>query len=244
MLIINADDLGQTAGTTASIIDCYEQGLVTSASAMVFMRYSQQAAELARFRSMETGLHLNLTVPFDAQKVPSKTREYHTLIVRYFRRGKWAQWVYNPLLAGAFDYVFKAQHDEYRDLFGREPAQIDGHHHMHLCVNMIVDRIIPQGLPVRRNFTFKPGEKNFINRMYRRMIDAWLMRHYQCTDSFFSIEEEHHRLRLQEIVSLAYTSCVELMVHPGIAATYNFLKSEEYRNLIKDIPKGNYLMLC
>jgi len=242
MLIINGDDLGRNHEATVNTIACYREGLITSASAMVFMADSSRAAELVAAVGLETGLHLNLTLPFDGPEPPPLLVEYHLSLVKYYRRSKWAQVLYNPFLKKKLEYVFKAQYDEYRRLFGSEPAKIDGHHHMHLCINMVMDYIIPRGLRVRRNLSFEPHEKDIINRTYRRLIDAWLIRRYCCTDSFFSIEPVHDPQRLERIVRLGWSSDVEIMVHAEKAEQYSYLMSSEYRNLIAAIPKGTYRM--
>ncbi|MDD1777387.1 MAG: ChbG/HpnK family deacetylase [Candidatus Helarchaeota archaeon] len=243
MLIINADDLGKTETATDNTIACYSQGLITSASAMVFMKDSQRAAELAATAGLETGLHLNLTLTFDGQMLPLKLREHHLSIVSYFRSSKWTQIIYNPFLKKKLDYIFRAQYDEYCRLFFKEPAQIDGHHHMHLCINIILGGTIPPGLRVRRNFSFSPGEKDIINRFYRRLIDKWLVRRYCCTDSFFSLETDYNLQRLSKIVSLAFSSDVELMLHPEKIETYRYLMRTQYRDIIANVHKGNYRML-
>ena len=66
---------------------------------------------------------------------------------------------------------------------------MDGHQHMHLCANMLFDRVIRTGERVRRSFSFWPGEKSFLNRTYRRFIDAWLARRYRLTDFFFALSQ-------------------------------------------------------
>ena len=45
LLIVNADDWGLDEGTNAAIVRCLQAGVVTSVSAMVFMRGSEAAAE-------------------------------------------------------------------------------------------------------------------------------------------------------------------------------------------------------
>jgi predicted glycoside hydrolase/deacetylase ChbG (UPF0249 family) len=243
MLIINADDLGSTHVATDNIVSCHRQGLITSASAMVFMLDSQRAAELARTASMATGLHLNLTQAFDAKKIPSRLRQQHTMIVRYFRSSKWAQVFFNPFLRNKIEYVFKAQYDEYCRLFSQEPEKIDGHHHMHLCMNVIFGRILPSGPCVRRNFSFEPGEKGVANRLYRHIVDTWLIRHYCCTDYFFSLEMNCDHQRLKRIAARARSAAVELMVHPDKKETHDYLMSGVYREIIARVPLGTYHML-
>lgn len=243
MLIVNADDLGRTEEDTDNILSCFQRGLVTSASAMVFMADSRRAAILALSAGLEMGLHLNMDQSFSGPDLPPKLAKYHQRVVRYLRRGKWPQVLFNPALSKSFRYAFEAQHEEFCRLFGKEPARIDGHHHMHLCMNMMVDRIIPRGMAVRRNFTFSRGEKNYFNRLYRRLVDAFLVHRYVCTDAFFSIEPVKDLLRQEEIFRLARSRNVEIMVHPGIREQYEHLMSSEYLALIRSVPMGTYAML-
>jgi predicted glycoside hydrolase/deacetylase ChbG (UPF0249 family) len=243
MLIINADDLGRNYEATNHTLACYKKGLISSASLMVFMADSQRAAELATEVGLETGLHLNLDQPFGGHLLSPRLLEYHRQIIRYFRIGQLALLLYNPLLKNKLDYIFKAQYNEFCRLFSIAPRKIDGHHHLHLCMNILKDRLIPDGLGVRRNFTFERGEKNVFNRAYRRMIDTWLVRRYLCTDSFFSLREMLDPNRLKKIISLAYSSNIEIMVHPEYREEYEFLNSPQYRDLLEGVPIGTYLML-
>jgi len=240
MLIINADDLGRTVTATGNSMRCYELGRITSATAMVFMADSRRAAESALVAGIETGLHLNLDLPFDSQETSPRLLERQLRIVQYFRRGKWSQIIYNPLLKRDFVYVFEAQYEEYGRLFGKEPTQIDGHNHRHLCMNMLIGHILPSGFRLRRNFSFEPGEKSLINRTYRRLVDKWLVRRYYCTDAFYSIDPIGDVPRLVKIVSRALYSNVELMVHPAVAEHNEYLMSAQFRDLIAAVPKGNY----
>ena len=243
MLIVNADDLGRTAEATDNIITCFRRGRITSASAMVFMSDSERAAGSAAAVRLESGLHLNLDLPFDGPDVPTPLRDHHGRIVAYLRRGKWRQLLYNPSLTKAFRYVFQAQYDEYCRLFGKEPIQIDGHDHMHLCMNMVVDRVIPRGLRVRRNLTFARGQRNFVNRLYRKLVDAWLVRRYICSDAFFAIDPVENLPRQEGIIQRAHSCNVELMVHPGLREEYEHLLSPAFEALIRGVPMGTYRTL-
>src|SRR6266480_4217678 len=66
VLIVNADDWGRDAETTARIAECVVPGGVSSVSAMVFMADSERAADTARERGIDAGLHVNFTTPFSA----------------------------------------------------------------------------------------------------------------------------------------------------------------------------------
>lgn len=194
------------------------------------MKDSERASALARESSLSVGLHLNFTVEFTGEIVKENLRNQHKLIAAYLNR-KFNQILYNPMLGRAFGYVFQAQWDEFCRLYGEEPKRLDGHHHMHLCMNMIASGRYPKGLKIRRNFTFNSGEKDPFNRLYRYLVDRWLRSRFLCTDFFFSmapIDQE----KLQRLVLLSESSDVELMVHPGVENEYTFLLSPEWANLI------------
>jgi len=233
MLFVNADDYGCDKETTDRILTCYSEKRIHSVSAMTFMIDSERAADLARTDQMPTGLHLNLDHDLTAKTIPAQLRDHHRIVSNYLKARKWNQVIYNPFLRNAVDYVFQAQWEEFCQLYGEAPHRLDGHHHMHLCMNMLVSGKIPKGIQIRRNFTFYPGEKDPINRLYRRLIDRFLKSRFVCTDSFFSMKPIS-RTRLKKIVSLSKYSDVELMVHPGLENEYLFLLSHEWTSLISE----------
>ena len=252
MLIINADDWGRNRAATDNIILCFKSRRITSASAMLFMEDSQRAAELGLEHGLDAGLHLNFTIKFSKNVKWSKLYESQQRIASFLNISKYCSILYNPLLKKDFHYVFNAQYDEYVRLYKKAPTHIDGHHHMHLCTNMLVDRLIPKGSKVRRNFSFFSGEKTILNRFYRNIIDKILMRRYTCTDYFFSIWPPWQTELMRRIVNLAKSQNVELMMHPERKKEFEYLMSDEYFRIISLVGTGNYgslqkkssLMLC
>ena len=115
VLIVNADDFGQSAGINAGIIEAHARGIVTSASLMVRWPAARAAVELAgEHPRLGLGLHLDL--------------------------GEWAyqeeRWV--PLYevvklddAAAVRDEVARQVMRFRELVGRDPDHIDSHQHVH-----------------------------------------------------------------------------------------------------------------
>jgi len=231
MLFVNADDLGRTKEITDRIVTCYDKMRIHAASVMIFMEDSERALELAKVRHLAVGLHLNLTRPLTSEMVPNKLLDQHKLVADYLNKTKVNQILYNPMLRNAFDYVFQSQWDEFGRLYGDFPQRLDGHEHMHLCMNMLLSGKLPEGIRIRRNFTFYPGEKNPVNRLYRYLIDRWLTSRFLCTDSFFSMKPIDPE-KLQRLILLSKSSDVEIMVHPGLENEYLFLLSPEWADLI------------
>src|ERR1043166_2509082 len=144
MLIVNADDFGRSKGETDAALACYQAGRITSATAMMFMADSERAAELAKGTGLDVGLHLNFTETFSTGCSPEVAKSQNR-IVRYLKRSKYAQLIYNPILRREFRCCYKSQAEEFVRLYGKSPSHVDGHHHMHLCANMLFSKAIPRG---------------------------------------------------------------------------------------------------
>jgi hypothetical protein len=226
-LIVNADDWGRDRETTDRTMDCLRCGTVSSVSAMVFMEDSARAAGIAQDHGIDAGLHLNFTSAFSGSGVSSQLREHQKRLSQYLLRHRLSQVVFHPGLIGSFEYVVEAQRDEFARLCGREPDRLDGHHHMHLSANVLFGRLMPAGTKVRRNFSFRPGEKSWINRLYRTTIDRILEQRHQLTDYFFALPPLAPQNGIDQIFSIARRSVVELETHPVNPDEFRFLTRGE-----------------
>jgi len=235
VLTINADDWGRDRETTDRILECANRRVISSASGMVFMEDSEHAASLAGERRIDIGLHLNLTEAFSARNASASLQEHHGRVARFLRRHRLFQTVYHPGLATSFEYVVKAQLEEFNRIYGEAPKRIDGHHHMHLSENVLTGKLLPSGTLLRRNFSFAPGEKSWINRRYRKFVDSRLQRRHLVVDYLFSIEPIE-TARLQRIFSCAQRAFVELETHPVNEAEFQFLTSPEMTKLLRGFP--------
>ncbi|HJZ60484.1 MAG TPA: ChbG/HpnK family deacetylase [Gemmataceae bacterium] len=136
LLIVNADDFGQTAGVNRGVIEAHERGIVTSASLMVRWPAAGEAAAYARARpALSLGLHVDL--------------------------GEWARWsedwvaVYEVVPLGeeaAVAAEVGRQLGEFRRLTGSDPTHLDSHQHVHRGepVRSVLTRLAcGLGVPVR-----------------------------------------------------------------------------------------------
>lgn len=243
MIIINADDWGRSKTETDAALSCYRNGRITSVTAMVFMEDSGRAAELAKETGIDVGLHLNLTQRFSGKVHDRSLKEYHDRIIRFLTYNKYAFLIYNPALRKAFQYVYQAQFNEFVCLYGKPPSHIDGHHHQHLCTNMLLNRVILTGEKVRRNFYFWPDEKGPMNRTYRRLVDLLLARRYRLTDFFFALSQCLQNDRLTRVTELARTANVEIMTHPANAIEHAYLMSDDFLARLDRLEQGTYSLL-
>src|SRR5262249_20143917 len=142
LVILNADDWGSDSSSTNAILECFAAGATTSASGMVYMRDSERAAEIARSRDIPIGLHVNLTLAFDAAGVPDAIRQRQAALTRRFTPRRLpgtrnriypSRWVDSRLRRRDLSSALEDQLREFRRLYGQEPTHVDGHHDVHLC---------------------------------------------------------------------------------------------------------------
>lgn len=116
LLIVNADDFGQSPGINRGVVEAFERGVVTSASLMVRWPASREAAAYARRQPrLSVGLHLDL-----GEAV--------------WRAGAWRpRYAVVPLAdARAVAREVRDQVAAFRDIMGRDPTHVDSHQHVHL----------------------------------------------------------------------------------------------------------------
>jgi predicted glycoside hydrolase/deacetylase ChbG (UPF0249 family) len=211
---------------------CFAANRINAASGMVFMKDSERAATLATASGLDVGLHINFTEVFTGPYVSPSLRRNHERLRRFLCANKYALVIYNPFLRKAFREVFAAQVGEFARLYGRTPARFDGHQHMHLCSNMLLDRLIPAGARVRRNFSFTAGEKSFVNRRYRSFVDSRLRERHRLGDFFFGLSQHRTIPQLRRLAALAQSCDVELLVHPHVNVEFEMLLSDEFAKVI------------
>jgi chitin disaccharide deacetylase len=223
LIIVNADDWGRDVDTTDRTLECVREGVVSSVSAMAFMKDSERAADLARQHGIDTGLHLNFTMPFSGPQVTSQLTEHQRKLSSFLNSHQRARLFYHPGLASSFDYVVRAQREEYERLYGDPANRMDGHHHMHLCLNVFLQNLLPKNIIVRRNFTFLEGEIGHLNRYLRGWQDRMLARRHRITDFFCKTDPLYPLRRFDKFLELARHFNVEVETHPINGEEYRFL---------------------
>ena len=235
-LILNADDWGFDRETTDRINECVASEVLSSVSAMVFMEDSERAAAIARERGVDAGLHLNFTAPFSGKGTPKQLAEHQLRLMKYLRANRLNQVIFHPGLTNSFQYVTEAQVTEFNRIYGSGPLRLDGHHHMHLCANVVFGKLIPAGTMVRRNFSFQQGEKSLVNRKYRAFVDRRLARRHSLADYLYPLAPLEPHERLQRIFSLSRHTFVEVETHPAVKEERRFLIGGEFLCRVRDLP--------
>ena len=111
---------------------------------------------------------------------------------------------------------------------------------MHLCTNVLLDRILPAGTKVRRNFSFSPGEKRFVNRYYRNIANRRLLQRHRLTDYFFALSQHLEPSRFRRVILAAKTAKVELMTHPQVDDEFTFLLGDDYADALGEVQLGSF----
>jgi predicted glycoside hydrolase/deacetylase ChbG (UPF0249 family) len=135
VLIVNADDFGRSSSINQGVARAHDEGIVTSASAMVRWPAVEEAAAMARDRpDLSVGLHFDLS-------------EW------VYRDGDWTP-LYQVVAddRAAVEAELAAQLAQFIALFGRQPTHLDSHQHRHLeepVRSVVVEAGGRLGVPVR-----------------------------------------------------------------------------------------------
>jgi chitin disaccharide deacetylase len=233
LLIVNADDWGMDRLSTDAILECFDRGAVTSASAMIYMADSERAARIGRERWLPLGLHLNLIRPFADPSTPAEVRDRQRRLAAYLARARWRRWVPNPFLFAAARRCVEDQRRRFVELYGREPTHVDSEQHVHTWPNVLLG--VRAGTKVRLSHTFAAGEKPAWNRAVRAIVNALIRRRFVTTAYLLDLR----RLR-PERLALARRAAVEVMVHPADDDQRAYLLSDEWRSAIAGLRLGSY----
>jgi chitin disaccharide deacetylase len=127
-VIVNGDDLGASPGVNRGIVEAHRHGPLTSASLIVNLAASQQAARLTReLPTLSVGLHANLMDPARQPLVDLETGEHCRAILQQ-------------------------QLHSFQQLMGRLPTHLDSHHNLHRKPRLLpyfLELAGRHGLPLR-----------------------------------------------------------------------------------------------
>lgn len=202
LLIVNADDLGRTAGINEGIFAAHRDGIVSSATLMVaYPAAEEAAAALAEHPELGVGLHVQLTggrPTLPAERVPSLVDE----------EGRLPR---TPERIAGFDPAdvlaeVENQLDRFLALVGGPPTHLDSHHHSHrtpVVLEALVEVARRHGLPVRNSSPV----------IARRLREAELATTDTFVERFFG--ESTGLDTLAAVLAEVGPGSTELMCHPA-----------------------------
>lgn len=211
LLIVNADDLGRTSGINRGTFEAHRDGVVTSATLMVGFPAAAEAGKAAAgdpgLEGLGVGLHVTLTGGGPPTLPPGKVPSLVDAAGRLPRRPE-------GLTGAAPREVLaevRSQMERFRELVGRLPTHLDGHHHCHrlpVVAEAVIEVARRHRLPVR----------NVSSGVRERLRGAGVPTTDLFVERFYG--EEATLDAMLEIVRDAAASgagSVEVMVHPGRA---------------------------
>lgn len=143
-LIVNADDFGYSKGINEGIIKAFKEGIVTSTSLMIYGEAVKEAAELAK-KNPDLGLGLHFQI---------ENYDWNLL------------WQLKKVVAAiSIDNTkkeFLKQIKLFKDLTGKMPDHIDGHHHVHKTPRIYQ---FIQSYCLKNDICMR-GDVNFIHTFY------------------------------------------------------------------------------
>lgn len=149
LLIVNADDLGQTPGVNRGIEEAHQRGLVSSATLLANGADFDGGVELAgRCPRLGVGVHVNLV-----EGKPVASRERVASLVDgagefWGKRGLVRRWLAGAIEPGQVRLEFAAQVARLRQA-GIEPTHFDSHQHLHVLPGLrevLLDEAVQLGL--------------------------------------------------------------------------------------------------
>lgn len=236
-LIINADDLGSSSQRSHGIFQCFEFGVVTSASIWPNSPDSEAAARRAKEKGMPVGLHLNLTEEYPLSKAD-------TVASLLDMSGKFhpVNRLFSLLNAGSIEREhlereIRAQLEWCFDQ-GLTPTHIAGNYDCHVHPD-VVHALLPlmerYGLRLVRipceeplpPFGFEIPEEQLhdirqINVLARAAREIFAAQGIGSTDHFrgHSLLGNASLKNLRHMIAKLPEGTTELMVHPGSQSAY------------------------
>jgi chitin disaccharide deacetylase len=231
LLIVNADDFGYDERNTDAAAECFARGRITSVSAMVYMRDSERAAEVARDAGVPVGLHLNLSEPYTGSDVREAARLRHARLAERFSGGwlRVRRWLYDPMICRDVDDCIGEQLAQFQALYGAAPSHVDGHKHVQVSPNVLLSRALRPGTRMRTALHLDATLRRPGRAARRRLME----RRFTSTGYCFDFAERERALQF------AREATVELVVHPALQ-DYTALLSDDWARTLERVSLGSF----
>ena len=221
-LIVNADDLGRSAGIDRGIVESHERGIVTSSTLMANAPGAERAAALVRDHpALDIGVHLVLTYArplTDPQRIPSLVERDGS-----FPRSPSAIVGQGRVKGAEALTEYRAQFDRAAELLGRVPTHLDTHHWVH--DEPALEWAVGE-LAIEKNVAARQHDQAQRERLRARGV--------RTPDTFCrAFQHREHvsvasLLGILERIAAAGDATTELMCHPGASGDADLLATSTY----------------
>lgn len=218
-VIINADDFGYTEAINYGIIDCYTQGVLTSATLMANMPGFEHAVNLAKHHpGLGVGVHLVLTCESPVGEgysyITAKTGQFHNQ----------KQYQEDAMLFNEYGMIEVYQEWECQIekvlRSGIKPTHLDSHHHMHITSPQLFD--IAQMLALKYQLPLRVFDHQ-VTQQVKHV--AYFERDFDHVGKK-SVDLLHKNQYYQSLYQkIKQYDSVEIMTHPGYLNRYIMQRS-------------------
>lgn len=241
-VVVNADDFGSTERHTRCILDLLDAGKISSATFLVNLPYSQQAADLldAQYPHLrgKLGLHFNLIEgdPLHAALRKSPFVDQDGKLKDFRGRVPWWQQL---RYLGKLRRELDLQIERFQALVGTHPTHIDSHGHTH-CTWVVLLALLSsrqagkvRAIRLSRQYDHEPsqliGAKNKVKRLGKKLLNAAFRLRFHTVQYFTDIRNmDGTWLRLEDLEFMKQRfQSMEIMCHPYYfdESEYTFLLS-------------------
>lgn len=202
-LIVNADDLNQTAGVSRAILEAHDKGVVTSASFMANLPIAPSLVrEIKNRPGLGVGVHLNVTLG----EPVSRTGSVPSLLAEKGRFKKVPEYLKSMPKPEELFLEWDAQIQSFIRALGKYPTHLDTHHQTHdrpVFFRVFCELSRKYYLPVRRSL-----------RMRGLRSKPW----YRTTEHFFGDLDPKDYWKAPKLLACLESipeGLSEIMGHPG-----------------------------
>lgn len=214
LLIVNADDFGQSSTVNRAILSCFRQGLISSTTIMANMPGFDEAIDMTLSNGLQSnvGVHLNLT---DGEPLLPAVRSNASLCDESGRFRRFRKRLLSALDRQLISSEISAQIQKCRDA-GLPLTHADSHQHVHnepavfQAIQPVLKDFGIQHLRISRNMDVLPQISP--KRIAKACFNHWLtLRGLRGTDYFGTVENFVNFRCAERVAGASF----EIMTHPS-----------------------------
>jgi predicted glycoside hydrolase/deacetylase ChbG (UPF0249 family) len=241
LIITNADDFGYSTSTVEATIECFERGVLTSATIMVGMLATDQAVAYAKTHpNFSFGVHLNWCS--DLEKPTASPSEIPSLLDPEDRLLPYRSLLLRGLLRRlSVDEIAKEAEGQIRWLqqAGIRVSHVDSHGHIHKFApfRRALVQVLPQ-LGIRR---VRSVQDVHLKRRWKSptywLGKRWsrgILQHFVSTEHFFvPVSGEHDQGWPDLLLSRSQGRTIEVGVHPGFEQDWRSMERRTIQQFVE-----------
>lgn len=170
-LIVNADDLGLSAGVNRGILEVHERGIVTSTTVMVNLPDAADGINLLLREAPQIGVGLHFNITHGRPISPAEqVRSLVNADGAFYKVQAFYGGVKDGIDAGEVRREMQAQFSRFIDLAGHPPDHLDAHHGATYNIPAAFDEMLK--LAAHYDLPMRSGQSSLDNPALRAVYDS------------------------------------------------------------------------